>query len=187
MPAGDGHRVALLDDRRDLGPVLGERGAVGAVAAGGEVLPHPGALGEVPVVERADGVDGGVRLLGEDVVGGRALADDVLGVEVVLEPDAVEVLPVPKHLLALAVRGLERDVDAEDLLRPRVELEVHRPAAEVLGEILVLRLALLPAGRDDGNATLDPELGHRLAEGRVEALRSKKDDGARRHRGEGGP
>ena len=51
-------------------------------------------------------------------------------------------------------------------------------AAEVLAEIVVLVLALLPAGGDRRDLALDAELGDGLAERRVEALRAEQDDGA---------
>ncbi len=162
--------------------VAREDGALRVVAPRREVLANSRALRKVPRVERADRVDRRERLVGEDVGGRRAVADDLLGVEVVLEPDAVEVLAVAEHLLALAVRGLQLGVDPVDVLRPRVQAQVDHAAAEVLAEVLVLVLALLPARGDGGDATGDAELVHRLAQGRVEALRPKEDDGTRRHR-----
>src|SRR5690606_19466513 len=99
-------------------------------------------------------------------------------VERVLEADPVEVLPVTEQGLPLAVRGVELGVLLEDLLGAGVEPEVDRPVAEVLAEVVVLLLALLPAGGDGRDAALDAELGDGLAEGRVEALRAEQDDGA---------
>ncbi len=55
--------------------------------------------------------------------------------------------------------------------------------AEVVDELVVFGLALLPAGGDDGHAARYAQRRDGVAEGGVEALRTKKDDRARgRHR-----
>ena len=132
---------------------------------------------EVEGVDVADGVDRRARLVLEDLVRRGALIDHVLGVERVLEADAIEVLAVPQDGLSLAVRLDELLVLAEDVLAARMQREVHGVAAEVLVEVCVVVLALLPARRDGGDLALDAELLDRVAEGRVVALGAEQYDG----------
>ena len=49
---------------------------------------------------------------------------------------------------------------------------------QVLVEIVVVGLALLPAGGDGRDVALDPQLGHGRAQRRIEALRAEQDHGA---------
>jgi hypothetical protein len=146
--------------------------ALGVVAPRREVLTYARALGDVPRVERPDGVDRGELLLGENVGRGRSLTDDVLGVEAVLEAYPIEILPMAEDLLPLAMGPLQLGVDAEYLLGSLMEAQVHRATTQMLREVFILRLAFLPAGRDNRDAAVDTQLRDRLTERWVEALRS---------------
>jgi hypothetical protein len=84
---------------------------------------------------------------------------------------------VAENGLALPVRRVELLVGAEDRLPAGVETEVDGPALEMFAEIFVVVLALLPAGGDGGDLSLDPELGDGLAQGRVIALSAQENDG----------
>ncbi|MBK6535074.1 MAG: hypothetical protein IPF99_37710 [Deltaproteobacteria bacterium] len=82
--------------------------------------------------------------------------------------------------LALAVGVAQRGVFAEELVAAGVQAQVDGAPAEVGGELLVLGLALLPAGGDGGDAPRDAELGDGGAEGGVEALGAEEHDGGTR-------
>ena len=134
----------------------------------------PRALGEVPAVQLADGIDRGLGLLSEDLLRRRALPDHVVGLELVLEANAVEVLTVPERFLALAVGRAQLGVRGEQLLAAGVQAQVHRPAAEMLGELLVLELPLLPTGGDGGDPASHAQRADRFAQRGLEALRAEE-------------
>jgi hypothetical protein len=179
VPARDRDGIAALHDLGDLGDLIGDHRALERLVALIELLAVARATLEMHAVEIADRLDRGARLVLEDVLGRLAIVDHVLGVQRVLQPDAVEVLPVPEDRLALAMRRMERRVLPEHLLGAGVETEVDRAAAEVLLEVVVLLLELLPAGRDRSDASLDAQLRNRFPKRRVESLRAEKNNGAR--------
>ena len=105
VPAADGDGVAALDDlsaarRCARRPRAASTARRSPRTSTGRPRTCRGASCRGP-----DRVDRRARLVGQDALGGRHLADDVLGLELVIEPDPVELLPVAQRLLPLAVRG----------------------------------------------------------------------------------
>src|SRR5260221_4387155 len=141
------------------------------------------AAGEVPRIQLADGVDRSVNLFLRDLGGGCPLANRALGLERVLDADAIEVLPVPQRVLPLAVRGAQLRVFAKQLFAPRVQAQILGLARrEVRAQIVVLALELLPAGGDERNLLRDELLRDGRGQRGIESLRPEKDDcGGRRH------
>lgn len=176
----DGDRVTLLHDLRDLFALLGDGRTVRNVPICFEFTVESCAVGKVARVELTKGGDRRRSLLFVDRLRRRALANDACRFEGVLEPDSVEILFVSKQLLPFSVGGMERRIGAEDRFRPAVKAQVDRVAANVRGEFLVFRFALLPTGRDQRDAPFNAKFCNRSAKRRVKTLGSKKDDRTRR-------
>ena len=179
MTACDRDGVAALHDLGDLGALVRDDGALERAVPLVELLVVLHAAVDVHLVQVTDGLDARARLVLEDVRRRGAVVDDVLRVERVLETDTVEVLPVAQDRLTLAMRRGELAVLPEHLLRAGVEAQVHRAATEVLAEVVVFLLALLPAGSDRRNFPFDAELLDRFPERGIETLRAEQNDGAR--------
>jgi hypothetical protein len=174
---GDGQARDALEELRELLSVLEHGGAPERPHALLVVLADLAALSQVVDVELADRVDGGRVLRREDLGRRLALTDHVGGLELVLQADPIEVLLVAEQLLALSVLGVELRVGLPDLLGPGVELEVHGLLAEVLVELGVLALTLLPARGHGGQRRLPLLEAHgrdRVAQGGGKALRTEE-------------
>src|SRR5215831_21196662 len=65
-----------------------------------------------------------------------------------------------------------------DALAAHVELEIHGALVEMVAQLLILALALLPAGGDRGDAALHAERRHHVAQRGLEALRAEQRDDA---------
>jgi len=176
VASSDGNGGAVGDDLGDLLAVPRHGGAIAQVQAVLERLVFPGALRQVPAVEVADGVDRRFGLLGEDLRRGDALADHVVGIELVFQADAIEVLAMPERFLAFAVCRAQLGIGGEQLLAAGVQPQVHRLPSQVLRKLLVLELALLPSGGDGGDAAGHAQLGHRRSQRGIEALRAEEND-----------
>jgi hypothetical protein len=175
----DRNGVASFDDLRDLGALIGDRRPLERTPSLIELRPIARAAIEMHAIDVANGLDRRACLILEDVVGRLAVVDDVLRVERVLETDPIEILTMTKDRLPIAMRRVELWILAEDLFGARVKSEIDRAAAEMLLEIVVLFLALLPASRDRSNAALDVELRDGFTQRWIEALRAKEHDSAR--------
>ena len=70
-------------------------------------------------------------------------------------------------------------VFAKDILSARVEREIDRASPkvfQVLGEVFVIIFTLLPTRRDRGDFSVETQLFHRVAEGRLVPLRAEEHD-----------
>jgi hypothetical protein len=179
VAASDAHAHATLERCMELVAVAPDLRALARLHALLELGLDRGALLEVPGVEALDGVDGGRAHLVAHALGHGVVRDLKIGALRVVEADPVDLLQVAQEHLALAVRLGELRVPGEELGAPRVQLQVDRVAAEVLRELLVLGLALLPARGDERHPALDAVRLGGAAEGRVEALRAQDHPQAR--------
>ncbi len=121
MPARDRDRRGAAERLRDLLAVLGDRRTIEGLMLRVELRLHARALTEVVLVEGADRAEGRGRFFREDLGRRLALQDDVIGVELVLEADPVEVLLVAQDVLLLPVRRVERAIALEHVLRALVQ------------------------------------------------------------------
>src|SRR4029453_17630442 len=147
VAAGDGERGRLLDEPRDLLALARDRGTIEGTDGLLEVLADlRGALDVMPVEGAARGE--GVIALGIEEpavsLGAHELAGRPLRVG---ETRPVDDLELAESLLAQTVGGGEGAVLREDLLASAVEHEVDRPRPQVVAQLRVLVLPLLPAGR----------------------------------------
>jgi len=92
------------------------------------------------------------------------------------EADTVQPLKVPEPALPVMEGLAELRVPVKNLPGPPVEVEIDRPLAEMLEELFVLVLVLLPAGRHSGDAATDPELAQGVAYCRPQTLRPEQGD-----------
>ena len=178
MPAGDGDGGAALHQGRELLLVAQDLFALVDLHSLFEVSADVVAVADMPSVQRTDGLDAGGLDLVADGGGGVVGGDVALGHERVLEADPIDVLKVPQQVLPLAVGGGELGVGGEELVAASVEVEVGGVTAKVRAELVVLGLTLLPAGGDEGDGPIDPELGYDGAQGGLEALGAKEDCGS---------
>src|SRR6185503_11538590 len=97
----------------------------------------------------------------------------------VADPDAIELLHLAQPLGAPAHARAQLGILAQRVVAALVEPQVGAAAPEVLVQLLVLALALLPPGRDgrDTGARAVAEETQRRGQVRLLALRPEDDDG----------
>jgi len=176
VPAGDRHGLALGEDLGDLVAVpLDGRPAVGRRAALELLVDGPDRV-DLLVVEPADGVDGRAPG-GLDDLGIARAAQQLAGrLEHEIEAVAVELLHGAQAVLARPVGVEQVRIGVEELLGAPMEAQVdHRPP-EVLAQLVVLDLALLPARRHRRDLPADAEPVGGADQGRPQALGSEEGD-----------
>lgn len=85
-------------------------------------------------------------------------------------PQSLEVI------LASSVGGEEFRILSENSLGSTIQAEVSSPSAEVVSQLVIFVLALLPTGRYSSDRALDSLIGNYRGEGWVKALRPKEND-----------
>lgn len=178
LASGDGDAFTSSDDLGELTPMASDRRPFGEMPPGLEVAMDGLATGQVPLVQGSDRIERNLGFLVEHVDGRAALPDHIVGLEGLLEADAIEVLSLQQQLLALTISRAQLDIGAEDVVSARMQAQIHGAPVEVLREILVLELAFLPTRGDDGELSGNAQSGDSLRERRIDALRAQEDDGA---------
>ena len=88
----------------------------------------------------------------------------------VTQSATVEPLGLAQPVLPFPVPGEQALVVGEQLLGPPVELQVDHPATQVLAQLVVLGLAVAPAGGDRRYLAGDAQVGHGPRQAGAQAL-----------------
>ncbi len=177
MPTSDGDGVAFPEELCEFRTLPCDGGARFRPESGVEFAAIETASLQMQCVDVADRFDRRARFIGKNVAWRGPLFNDVLSVERVLEAHAVEVLPVAKQRLPLTVGRMQLRVFAKDSLAARVKPKRYRATLEVIAQVLVVVLALLPSRGDGGDLSSNAELGDRFRKSWVVPLRAEENDG----------